>query len=50
MDEGRIHIICELAEQRVRNLETLAKAGAQHIISVEDDVKENIAADYIVKK
>ena len=46
MDEKRIHIICELAEQRVRNLEALAKAGVRQIITAEDDVKENIAADY----
>ena len=46
MDEKRIHIICELAEQRVRNLEVLAKAGHQQSITTEDDVVENIAADY----
>jgi len=46
MDEKRIHTICDLAEQRVRNLAALAKTGAQQIITAEDDVKENIAADY----
>ncbi len=46
MDEKRIRTICELAEQRVQNLETLAKAGAQQAVTMEDDVKENIAADY----
>lgn len=46
MDEKRIHTICDLAEQRVRNLEALAKAGNQQSITTEDDVIENIAADY----
>ena len=48
MDEKRIHIICELAEQRVRNLEALAKAGIRQTDTPEDDVKENVAADYKV--
>ena len=46
MDEKRIHAICDLAQQRVRNLEALAKAGARQAITGEDDVEENIAADY----
>lgn len=46
MDEKRIRTVCDLAEQRVRNLESLAKAGARQTVTTEDDVKENIAADY----
>lgn len=38
--------ICNLAEQRVRNLEALAKVSARQTVAAEDDVKENIAADY----
>ena len=48
IDERRIQIICKLAEQRVQNLEAMAKVGARQTVTAEDDVKENIAADYKV--
>ena len=46
MDEKRIRTICELTEQRIRNLEALAKSHRTQAISTDNDVKENIAADY----
>ena len=46
MDERRIAAICDLAEQRVHRLEVIASSGAQQQITTDDEVKENIAADY----
>ena len=46
IDEKRISCICELAEQRACNLESLAKSGLSQIINTEDDITENIAAEY----
>ena len=46
MDEKRIKTICDLAQQRVRNLAEIAKTATKQVITTEDDVKENIAADY----
>ena len=46
MDEKRIRTICELTGQRIRNLALIAKSPRQQFISPDDDVKENIAADY----
>ena len=46
MDAKRTSIICDLAEQRVQNLEKIAKSAVRHTITADDDVKENIAADY----
>ena len=46
MDEKRIHMIAELAEQRVKVLEVYAKAGSRHEDTKSEDVNENIAAEY----
>ena len=46
MDEKRIRTICDLTEQRIRNLEVFAKSHSKQVLSTDDDVKENIAADY----
>ena len=46
MYEKRIKTICELTEQRIRNLEAFVKSQSGQIVSADDDVKENIAADY----
>ena len=46
MDAKRTSVICDLAEQRVQNLEKIAKSAVRHTITADDDVKENIAADY----
>lgn len=48
MDERRIDTICDLAEQRVHRLEALANSGTHQEITTDDEVKENIAADYSV--
>lgn len=46
MDEKRIKTICDLAQQRVRHLAIIAKTATKQVITTEDDVTENIAADY----
>jgi len=47
LDEKRITVIADLAEQRVKNLSLFAQSNTGHVEdSVMDDVNQNIAADY----
>ena len=46
MEEKRVRVICELTQSRIRKLENVAKSHSRQVISMDGDVKENIAADY----
>ncbi len=50
LDANRIRVIADLAEKRVKDIETLAGSGAISITdSTENDVEENTAASYDTK-
>ena len=47
MEENRIRVIAELAERRIKNLETLAKSKThKQAITTDDEVGKNVAASY----
>ena len=46
VDDRRVRVICELTEQRIRVLESLACSPGARRDAIEDDVTENIAAAY----
>ena len=46
IDINRINAICDLAEQRVVNLKAYASSHTKHTDSLDDEVKENKAAEY----
>ena len=48
-DDARIEAIADSAEARVAALQQLAQAHAPSQDSAEDDVEENVAADYTPK-
>ena len=47
LEERRIHVIAELTERRIRNLEMLAgEKERKQVISTDDEVEKDIAAAY----
>ena len=51
MEENRIRVIAELAERRIRNIETLAQSKTyKQTITTDDELGENVAAKYKEKE